>query len=97
LLAVIASPVQGHYPLKGKPCKLVVFTPNSDDVAAEIEAKNVSCKKLRRLIRLIDSGDDISPWVCTSRVRQDGDRKSGIAHADYRCVSGSKVFVFART
>ena len=90
----VAAPAGAHYKNPGaKNCGYIVFTPQTDDGASSIRAKNVSCKKARRIVRVINRGNDRPfNFRCTSRGHD-----AGLAHADVRCKRGSRVVTYART
>jgi hypothetical protein len=71
-----------HYRIKGRShgCGYVIVTPHSDyGNSFGIRAKGVGCRLARTVVRSAEG------WLCEHRVRQFGDRRSGIAHTDYRC------------
>ena len=96
LLLAVAAPAGAHYSNPGaKDCGVIVFTPQSDDGASSIMARNLSCNKARRIVRAINRGNERPfGFTCTSRGH---DPANFIAHADIRCKRGSRVVTWART
>ena len=94
LLLAAAAPAGAHYYNPGaKDSGFIVFTPQTDDGASSIMAKNLSCKKARRLVKVLNRGDSTPlGFRCRSRSHD-----AGLAHADVRCKRGSRVVTFART
>jgi hypothetical protein len=94
LLLAAAAPAGAHYPNRGaKDCGFIIFTPQSDDGASAIMARNVSCKTARRIVKAINRGNSRPfGFRCKSRVHD-----FQLAHADVRCKKGSRVVTFART
>jgi hypothetical protein len=94
LLLAVAAPAGAHYSNPGaKDCGFIVFTPQSDDGASAIMAKNLSCKKARRLVRALNRGSERPlGFACKSRSHD-----FQLAHADVRCKRGDRVVTFART
>ena len=94
LLLAVAAPAGAHYSNSGaKDCGFIVFTPQSDDGASSIMAKNLSCKKARRIVRAINRGAE-SPFGFSCKSRS---HDFQLAHADVRCKRGSRVVTYART
>ena len=94
LLLAVAAPAGAHYSNPGaRDCGFIVFTPQSDDGASSIMAKNLSCKKARRLVKALNRGAS-KPlgFTCKSRSHD-----FQLAHADVRCKRSSRVVTFART
>jgi hypothetical protein len=94
LLLAVAAPAGAHYSNPGaRDCGFIVFTPQSDDGASAIMAKNLSCSKARRIVKAINRGN-ARPFGfrCKSRSHD-----AGLAHADVRCKKGSRVVTYART
>lgn len=96
-----ASPVQGHFALKGgKHCRAVSHAPRTDWASSSIKVKNLGCRKARRWLRRYKGSWRGVPWRdCKKRDRSTGDRQSGIAHTDYYCQSpnGRKKLVWVNT
>ena len=95
LLALsVAAPAGAHPKNPGaKKCGYIVFTPQTDDAASYIRAKDVSCNRARRIVRAIDRGNERPfNFSCTSRPHD-----SGLGHADVRCTRGSRVVTYVRT
>ena len=95
LLAMsVAAPAGAHPKNPGaKKCGYIVFTPQTDDAASYIRAKNVSCTRARRIVRAIDRGNERPfNFSCTSRPHD-----SGLGHADVRCKRGSRIVSYVRT
>jgi hypothetical protein len=94
LLLAAAAPAGAHYSNPGaKDCGFIVFTPQTDDGASAIMARNLSCRKARRIVKAINRGN-ATPFgfSCKSRAHDEG-----LAHADVRCRKGSRVVTYART
>jgi hypothetical protein len=94
LLLAAAAPAGAHYDNPGaKACGFIVFTPQTDDGASAIMARNVSCTKARRIVRAIERGNERPfGFRCKSRSHD-----FQLAHADVRCKKGSRVVTYART
>jgi hypothetical protein len=94
LLLAVAAPAGAHYSNPGaKDCGFIVFTPQTDDGASSIMAKNLSCAKARRIVRAINRGNE-KPFGFTCKSRS---HDFQLAHADVRCKRGSRVVTYART
>jgi hypothetical protein len=96
ILLPVAAPASAHYTNPGsKYCGFIVFTPNSDDAASGIEAKRVSCKSARKIVKAINRGN-ARPlgFSCKSRTHDD---PMFIAHSDWRCKKGKSVVTWIRT
>jgi len=94
LLLAAAAPAGAHYDNPGaKDCGFIVFTPQTDDGASSIMAKNLSCKKARRIVKAINRGSSRPfGFRCKSRAHD-----FQLAHADVRCKRGNRVVTYART
>ena len=92
----VAAPAGAHYTNPGaKYCGFIVFTPNSDDGASGIEAKRVSCRTARRIVKAVDRGN-ARPFGFSCKARQHDDPLF-IAHSDFRCKRGNRVVTWIRT
>lgn len=69
-------------------CSNVPFTPNSDDVAANVRVTRVSCKVARAFIRASHGhpARRFRGFTCTS-TRVEG---ATLPHTRYRCVKGAQ-------
>ena len=85
-LVFAAAPASSHYASKGKRCKRVVFTPQSDDVADSIYKREISCKRARRIVKIVRRQGDLTPlgFYCIYRSH---DPSNGLAHTDFRCTN----------
>jgi hypothetical protein len=72
------------YAKLGKRCKRVVFTPQSDDVADNIFKREISCKRARRVVKIVRRKGDLTPlgFSCSYRSHDPND---GLAHTDFVC------------
>ena len=85
-------------PLK---CDSVPFTPNSEDLASDIEATGLSCEEAEEFVRVAgkrtSSGGpaelDVEGFHC-ERTRSEQDP---LPRAHYECVSGTKKVTFVRS
>jgi hypothetical protein len=93
LSAVAAVPATGASDFRS--CRQVNFTPKSDDVAAGIRVKNVSCRYARRFIRASGGapGADFRGFLCRSTSSDD---PMELAHTRYRCQRGPRVIRWKR-
>ena len=94
-LLLAAAPASAHYRAVGKDCGAIAFTPQTDEGASDIYAKNTSCRKARRVVRAWHRGDE-SPRRYTCRAR-DHDDPQGLAHQDVVCRRGNRRVSFAET
>jgi hypothetical protein len=78
-----------------KRCKAVAFTPNSDDVATGIQARNIGCRRARRLVRRSQGTPPVrfEGWACSSKERA---MVEGLAHVVYRCERGARTVRWKR-
>lgn len=78
-----------------KSCRPVAFTPNSDDLAAEIRVGNASCRFARRFIRESRGGPPrrYRGFTCARRHVDPGNRQ---AHTRYRCARGTRTIRWKR-
>ena len=86
LLLLLAPPAPAH--AAAKRCASVPFTANSDDIAANVRARGVSCRTARELIR---SSEGRPParfrgFSCTRRRVEEGVE---MPHTRVRCVKGA--------
>ncbi len=76
-------------------CADVAFTPNSDDVAASIRTKDVSCRYARDFIR--DSGGRPGAryrgFTCERRSIEPA---AGLPYLRFQCVRGARAIHFKR-
>jgi hypothetical protein len=93
---VFAGPaaVPAHQAAPSKRCSDVPFTPNSDDVAANVRATRVTCRTARSFIRASQGhpARRHRGFTCT-RTRVDG---ATLPHTRYRCVRGAKLIRWDR-
>jgi hypothetical protein len=89
-----APSAPAHRTATAKRCSDVPFTPNSDDVAANIRATRVSCAVARRFIR--DShGHPARPYrgfTCSQKRVEE----ATLPHTRYRCVKGARTIRWDR-
>jgi hypothetical protein len=85
---VTAVPASAHYRSIGKHCGSIQFTPQSDDGASSIYAKNVKCRTARRIVRAVRRGN-ASPLDFTCRSRGH-DPRNGLAHSDVVCTRANR-------
>jgi hypothetical protein len=88
LALVTASPASAHYRPVGKDCGSIAFTPQTDEGASAIRAKNVKCSTARRIVRAVRRGNN-SPLDFTCRSR-DHDPRRGLAHTDVVCTRANR-------
>jgi hypothetical protein len=93
LVLVASVPASAHYRGVGKRCGSIVFTPQSDDAASSIRAKNVTCRRARRIVRAIRRGNN-SPFDYNCRGRGH-DPSNGLAHTDVICTKGDRRVTWA--
>jgi hypothetical protein len=93
LVLAAAVPASAHYRGVGKRCGSIQFTPQSDDGASAIRAKNVSCRRARRIVRAIRRGNN-SPFGYNCRGRGH-DPANGLAHTDVICTKGDRRVTWA--
>jgi hypothetical protein len=92
LTAASAAAGQARY----RSCQQVNFTPNSDDVAAQIRVRNVSCTYARRFIRRTDGAPPETGergWRCVGRP---SDETEGLQHTKWRCTRRAQVMRWSR-
>lgn len=100
LLLVAPLGAQAHYRLaNSRPCDDVLFQPNTDYGAIGVRASRMSCRDARRVARRFGFLGDRRPFGfhCITRGRGNGDRDTGLAHTDVKCVRGNGRTVFALT
>ena len=84
-----APPAEEHHlSIAGKPCKPVGFEPRTDNVAAGIRARDVSCRRARRSIRRLHVRRE-APAAFDCRHRE---HYHVLNHTDYRCERGGRGF-----
>lgn len=83
LALAAAVPASAHYRAVGKDCGSIQFTPQTDEGASDIYAKNVKCRTARRIVRAVKRGND-SPlgFRCRDRAH---DPSNGLGHSDIKC------------
>jgi len=94
-LRVMASPAAAT------PCRNVGFTPNSDNVASSITARNMPCSDAEALVRKIgwplgfngDATAQADGFRCVRTSQQD----RTLPMAAYQCDNGSRRVTFTRT
>ncbi len=86
------APASAHH--TWKKCQNVAFTPNSDDVAAYIRVRRVSCSHARDFIRDFDAApaERYAGYRCTWRS-VDSDV---LPYTRFRCDRGTKTMVWHR-
>jgi hypothetical protein len=93
LLLGPVAPASAH-PVS-KSCRHVAFTPNSDDMAAGIRARGVSCAFARDFIRVFDAApaERYGDYTCSWRSV---DSPDSLAHTRFRCTRGTRVIFWKR-
>jgi len=85
-------------------CADQAFTPNSDDIAADIVATGLSCAEAEALVRRIGplvgavggpAEITVAGYECLRTSEDDG--AQGLPSSDYRCTSGATSITFTRT
>ncbi len=91
----VAAPSPAHRTAPVKACSSVPFTPNSDDVAANVRARGVSCTYARTFIRRSNGHPPrrLRGFTCTTR-RLETD--AGMPFTSYRCVKGGRQMSWRR-
>ncbi len=76
-------------------CADVTFTPNSEDMAASIRTKKVSCRYARDFIRDSDGrpGARFRHFTCERRSIEPA---NGLPYLRFQCVRGAKAIHFKR-
>ena len=85
-LLVAAVPAPADYARKGERCKRVVFTPQSDDVADNIYKREISCKRARKIVKIVRRQGDRTPQGFSCRYREHNPN-NGLAHTDFVCTN----------
>jgi hypothetical protein len=89
LIIAFALTLAGAAPAHAKECAPVPFTPQSDDIAAEIRVAGVTCTFARRFVR--DSAGrpprSFRGFICARHRVED----ATLAHTRYRCTRGAKL------
>ncbi len=93
LLLGPVAPASAHH--VSKSCRHVAFTPNSDDMAAGIRVKGVSCAFARDFIRDFDAApaERYGGYTCSWRSV---DSPDSLAHTRLRCIRGTRVIFWKR-
>ena len=75
-------------------CADVGFTPQSDDIAVHIRARNVTCADARDFVRDSEGrpGDSFRGFTCTRRVIAADE----LPHTNWRCADGDRVIRWQR-
>jgi hypothetical protein len=83
-------------------CPDIGFTPNSDNVASDIYATNMTCAEADTLVRKV--GPQVGAVGGPSRLEVDGfvcvrtsSSQAGLPSSEFECTSGSKKVTFTRT
>lgn len=95
-LALAGGPASAHYAARGMHCGQINFTPQSDDVASAIYARNVSCRTARRMVKIYRRQGDRTPlgFRCSFRGH---DPRYGLGHGDAVCkASGDRRVSWAQ-
>ncbi len=92
LLGPVAPASAGH---ALKSCRHVAFTPNSDDMAAGIRVRGVSCTFARDFIRDFDAApaERYGGYTCSWRSVDSSD---SLAHTRFRCSRGTRLIFWKR-
>jgi hypothetical protein len=86
------APPDDHLSVSGHQCRLIGFEPQTDNVAANIRARNMGCRDVRRAIRRLHARD-IAPPGFDCRHRE---HPVGLSHTDYRCTRGDQRFSWGK-
>lgn len=88
LLLLLPATAPAHAAAAAKRCASVPFTPNSDDVAANVRAVGVSCRTARDLIRRSEGRPParFRGFTCTRRRVEEGVE---MPYTRVRCVKGT--------
>lgn len=75
-------------------CADVGFTPQSDDIAVHIRARNIACADARAFVRDSEGrpGDTFRGFTCTRRVIAADE----LPHTNWRCADGERVIRWQR-
>ena len=85
-------------------CSDIGFTPNSEDMASDVVAFNLSCAEAEALVRKVGprlgavggpSRVEVDGFACVRTAQDDGAR--GIPSSDFECTSAAKKVTFRRT
>ncbi|MDQ4068174.1 MAG: hypothetical protein M3203_01645 [Actinomycetota bacterium] len=85
-------------------CASIGFTPNSEDMASDVVAFNLSCAEAEALVRKVGprvaavggpSRIEVDGFTCVRTAQDDG--AQGIPSSDFECTSGSRKVTFHRT
>ena len=83
LVLLAAVPASAHYRAVGNDCGAIQFTPQTDDGADDIYAKNVKCRTARRIVRAYRRGNRTPlEFRCRGRAH---DPSNGLGHRDVVC------------
>jgi hypothetical protein len=67
-------------------CGSIAFTPNSDDMAGPIYAKNATCEEAREVVRAVRGGaTPPNGFTCTSTLYSQGRSGHGMPETVYEC------------
>ncbi len=91
LLLVPAAPA--HH--SAKSCRDVAFSPNSEDMAADVRARGVGCRFARDFIRDSEGRPEAryGGFRCRSRLVEPSD---SLPYTRYRCTSGEGTISWKR-
>jgi hypothetical protein len=89
LLLLLPAAAPAHRAPVTKRCASVPFTPDSDDIAADVRATGMSCAAARDLIRRSEGRPPASfrGFACTRRRVEDAEE---MPYTRVRCVKGSR-------
>ena len=87
------APASAHH--IWKKCQNVAFTPNSDDVAAYIRVRQISCSYARDFIRNFDAApaERYAGYVCKWRAV---DAPDSLPYTRFRCERGMQTMIWHR-
>jgi hypothetical protein len=93
-LAPATAGAQGGATGTYRECGQIAFTPNSDDMAADITAKGVTCKVAREFVRAAKGrpGARLRGYSCTKK-----ELDTALPSWRYRCVKDGKVIRWTKT
>ena len=88
LLVLLPATAPAHAAAAAKRCASVPFTPNSDDIAANVRALGVSCRTARALIRASEGRPParFRGFSCTRRRVEEGVE---MPYTRVRCAKGT--------
>jgi hypothetical protein len=95
VLLALAPAAPAHSTVAAKRCGWMGFTPQSDDVAADIRAAGVSCRFARKFVR-DSNGRPARSYRGFTCAPHRVDREDALVHTRYRCTKGSQLIRWKR-